>query len=149
MTDDFRSHGSRGVRMVTTEDARARLGSFAGHEASLVLCGHTHMPRTLQIPGGPLVVNPGSVGLQAFDDGNPHTHVMEVGSPHARWALIERSNGGWSVQLRATAYDWEAAAERAEANGRGDWADALRSGFVGRFEDEVLAGIEKKGRHQS
>jgi len=36
------------------------------------------------------------------------------------------------VQLRSTPYDWQAAAARAEANGRGDWADALATGFMGR-----------------
>ena len=98
------------------------------------------MPRVLQLPeGGPLVVNPGSVGLQGFDDNHPHLHVLEVGAPHARWALIERTEAGWNVQLRAVAYDWESAALRAEANGRPDWADALRTGFVGRFEADVAA----------
>ena len=35
----------------------------------LVLCGHSHVPRAVGLPDGRLVVNPGSVGLQAFDDG--------------------------------------------------------------------------------
>jgi hypothetical protein len=32
------------------------------------------------------------------------------------------------------AYDWDEAARRAQHNGRPDWADALRSGRVGRTE---------------
>jgi hypothetical protein len=42
------------------------------------------------------------------------------------------------VQLRSTPYDWKAAAARAEANGRGDWADALATGFVGRRADGAV-----------
>ncbi len=110
-----------------------------GLEASLILCGHTHVPRAMAVPGGPLVVNPGSVGLPAYDDVHPHPHVVETGSPHARWAIVERDLGGaWRVQLRTTAYDWTAASARALANGRGDWADALATGFVGRTEQEVV-----------
>jgi len=41
------------------------------------------------------------------------------------------------VQQRLSAYDWHAAARRAETNNRGDWADALRSGRVGRTEAEA------------
>ena len=89
----------------------------------------------MAVPGGPLVVNPGSVGLQAYDDVHPLPHVIENGSPDARWALVERDRrGAWHVQLRTTPYDWASAAARAQANGRGDWADALATGFVGRTE---------------
>jgi len=123
------------LRMAHVDEARQR---FAGVAATLLLCGHTHVPRMLQLDGL-LVVNPGSVGLQAYDDDHPVPHVIENGSPHARWAVVERTAFGWSVQQRATAYDWEAAARRAEANGRGDWADALRRGRVGRTEQDVTA----------
>jgi hypothetical protein len=55
--------------------------------------------------------------------------------------LVERAGGGrWRVQQRATPYDWDAAARQADAHGRGDWADALRTGRVGRLEREVLRG---------
>jgi predicted phosphodiesterase len=134
VTPDLGSHGSPGVRAATAAEAAERLGAVA---APLVLCGHTHMPRALQC-GDTLVVNPGSVGLPAFDDDHPHAHVMETGSPHARWALVERVASSWQAQQRLTAYDWEAAARQAEAAGRGDWADALRTGRVGRREREVL-----------
>jgi len=41
------------------------------------------------------------------------------------------------VQLRAVDYDFEIAARQAESAGRGDWADALRTGWVGRREREL------------
>ena len=95
--------------------------------ASLILCGHTHQPRIRQLDDGRLVVNPGSVGLPAYDDNHPHFHLVETDSPHARYALLERQNGRWNVELRNVAYDWESAAAQADRNGRPDWADALRT----------------------
>jgi predicted phosphodiesterase len=97
--------------------------------ARLVLCAHTHMPRIV-VSGDVLVVNPGSVGMPAYRDEEPVPHAMEVGSPHARYALLTRTAAGWSAELRAVAYDWEAAARQAEANGRPDTAHAARTGRV-------------------
>ncbi len=128
ITPDLGLHGSLGTRAASTDEVRARL---AGTRASLVLCGHTHKPRVCAVDGM-LVVNPGSVGLPAYDHDRPHLHHMETGSPHARWALVERAADGWRVEQRLTVYDWHAAADRAEAHHRGDWADALRNGRVGR-----------------
>ena len=145
VTPDFGRHGALGLRPASGEELAERCAEVPGN--ALLLCGHSHVPRTMQVAGGPTVVNPGSVGLPAYDDELPAPHWVENGSPHARWALIERGAGGWQVALRATAYDWTAAAERAEANGRGDWADALRSGRVGRTERDVLPSSGATGRH--
>lgn len=134
VTADFAPQGSPGVRLAHEAEVRQRLG---GVTEGLLLCGHTHRARAVAC-GGTLVVNPGSVGLQAYDDAHPHTHIIEMGSPHARWAMVTHDGRAWSAQLRATAYDWHAAANQAEGHGRGDWADALRSGRVGRWEREVL-----------
>jgi hypothetical protein len=54
--------------------------------------------------GDVLIVNPGSVGLQAYDDEHPHPHVVENGAPHARYAIVEKP-AGWQVDLRAVPYD--------------------------------------------
>jgi predicted phosphodiesterase len=132
VTADFGQGASRGVRAATPQEAQQRLGTGPATRAALVLCGHTHKPRMVQMAGGPLVVNAGSVGLQAYDDTHPHLHHMENGTPHARYALVERSPQGWQVEHRAVVYDWEQAAQRAEANGRPDWANALRTGRMGR-----------------
>ncbi len=123
-----------GLREATDDEIAARLGDC---RPPLLLCGHTHLAGDRQV-GGTRVANPGSVGLQAYDDGHPFAHVVENGSPAARYAIVESAAGGWRVELRQVAYDHETAARRAEANGRGDWADALRSGRVGRTEADVL-----------
>ena len=120
----FGRDGFSGMRPATAGEVAERLGQT---QASLVLCGHTHVPRCVS-SGATLIVNPGSVGLQAYDDDHPLPHVVQIGSPHARWALVERTAQGWQASSHAVAYDWEAAAAQAERNGRADWAGALRTG---------------------
>jgi predicted phosphodiesterase len=126
VTPDFGVNGSRGVRMASEQETRERLGTEADG-ASLVLCGHTHFPRVVQC-GRTLVVNPGSVGLQAFDDDHPHYHCIENGSPHARYALVERQGPAWSVQLCSVPYDWAPQAQLARERGMPDWAFGLAHG---------------------
>jgi predicted phosphodiesterase len=101
-----------------------------GCDASLILCGHSHIPRLLRLSSGQIVVNPGSVGIQAYEGHDPGPHVVEVGSPHARYAVIERTAQGWLAQLVAIPYDWERAAQLAAERTRPDWERALRTGFV-------------------
>lgn len=115
-----------GAREATGDEAEARA---ADCRAALILCGHTHVPRARRLADGRLVVNPGSVGLPAYVDIHPHPHVMEAGSPHARYAIVERGGDAvWSAEFIAVEYDWETAARTAEARGRPDWAVALRTG---------------------
>lgn len=116
-----------GLRPATPDEVAARAGDCP---ARLVLCGHSHVPRSFALADGRLVVNPGSVGLPAYAEDWPAPHVVETGSPHARYAIVERGAGGWTANLRAVAYDWGAAARLAEARDRPDWATALRTGRV-------------------
>lgn len=75
---------------------------FAGVDADVVVCGHTHMQFDRMIDRL-RVVNAGSVG-------------MPYGTPGAYWAML-----GPDVDLRRTAYDREAAARRIRAK---DWETA-------------------------
>ncbi|MYN04844.1 metallophosphoesterase [Pseudoduganella sp. DS3] len=115
-----------GQRTATYAEVLQRAGEV---QASLVLCGHTHVPRSVLLGDGRLVLNPGSVGLQAYSDDHPFPHKAENGTPHARYAIVERAaSGGWAVEQYAVPYDWEAAALVAEQHGRPEWAYALRTG---------------------
>jgi Icc-related predicted phosphoesterase len=49
-------------RPATPQEVAARAKTA---RSSLILCGHTHLPRMMQLDDGRLIVNPGSVGLQA------------------------------------------------------------------------------------
>lgn len=119
-----------GARAATHEEIGERLGDFAGGWP-LLLCGHTHLQREVHLASGATVVNPGSVGWPAYDDDQPFPHVMEAGTPHARYAIVESNGETWSAALRAIDYDVEPAAELATANGRADVAHALRTGRAG------------------
>jgi predicted phosphodiesterase len=117
--------GPAGPALASPEAIAPRLAGIGA--ARLVLCGHTHTPRVVALDGV-VIVNPGSVGMPAYRDATPLPHAMETGSPHARYALLTRNGAGWAAELRAVAYDWEAAARQAEANGRPDAAHAARTG---------------------
>jgi predicted phosphodiesterase len=105
---------------------RERLGDV---RARAVLCGHSHQQHLIQLPDGPLVLNPGSVGCPSYDDPGADPHASEAGSPHARYAIITIDERQISAEMLAVAYDWTAAAVRAEKNGRPEWAYGLRTGW--------------------
>lgn len=106
----------------------AILPLLSGVRESVILCGHSHKPRILELGDGRLIVNPGSVGLQAYSDETPLPHTMETGTPHARYAVLEKDGIRWKAALRTVPYDSEKAALKAAANGRKDWEKWLRKG---------------------
>jgi predicted phosphodiesterase len=113
-------------------DIRDRLGE-AGMAARVVLCGHSHQVSVVQLPeGGPLIVNPGSLGLPAFRVGKaPNLHKSEARAPHARYAVLHLpADAPPSAETIALPYDWESAARRAEAQNAPAWAYALRTGYI-------------------
>lgn len=93
----------------------------------IVLCGHTHVPRLLKTDKH-LIVNPGSVGLPAYDDEQPVYHKMESLSPHARYTVLRFENGEVLTDQIAVPYDYEKAAVTAEKNNCHDWTKWLRTG---------------------
>ncbi len=117
----------QGARSASSAEIRQRL---AGLDVPVITCGHSHLPRTFQLPGGPLLINPGSVGMPAYDHDVPFLHVMEAGSPHARYAVLTQQAAGWKVEHVAVPYDWEGAAQRVAGVGRPDRAAWLQSGLV-------------------
>jgi len=109
------------------EAVLARLGDHA--RADVVLCGHSHNQQLRQVPGGCLVLNPGSVGCPVFADLSAVT-ILELRSPHAYYAILTKRSGRWGAELLALEYDWNSAARRAADNGRLDWAEGLTTGAV-------------------
>jgi predicted phosphodiesterase len=115
------------LRAATAAEVEARLG---GERAPVVLCGHTHVPRVARSRSGQLIVNPGSVGLQALETTRPFKVLVESGSTDARYAIIEQRGGSWTPMLISVQYPHQAMAELAEARNRPDWAHALRTGYM-------------------
>lgn len=98
---------------------------------AVVLCGHTHCPRTVRVPNGPLIVNPGAVGCPAYHDGRSDPpFLQETGAPDARFAVLERAGGAWRTALHAVPYDPSRMIALAEAKGADSWVRALRTGWV-------------------
>ncbi|MBR0991070.1 metallophosphoesterase family protein [Bradyrhizobium japonicum] len=97
---------------------------------SLILCAHTHLARAVRLRDGRLIVNPGSVGSPGFRDKHPYPHVVEAGTPHARYAILERTNDAWQVTFRHVAYDHEAMAALARRNNQQELANALATGWI-------------------
>jgi len=117
---------SSGARFARPNEVSRRLNGTA---SDVMLCAHSHVPRIVRL-GQSLIVNPGSVGLPAYENTSPAPHVMESGSPDAHYAILTHDDRGWMAHLVTVAYDADAAARLAERNGRLDWARALRTGFM-------------------
>ena len=137
--DIYLCHGTPTNDMVylleNVETGRAHLRSdseiielLGGQSSEIVVCGHTHIPRTVALDSGQLVVNPGSVGLPAYTDDEPVFHSMENFCPHASYAIIEEGVSGWTVQQVKVSYDYQKAAKEAANRQREDWAHFLTTG---------------------
>ncbi len=109
--------------------AVAALAAPAPAEAKVLLCGHTHLPRIVQLASGAVVLNPGSVGLPAYDDVTPVPHVVQSGDPAARFAVLERGGHGWDMSLHRVTYDASRMVALAQAHNRPDWAQPLKTGW--------------------
>jgi putative phosphoesterase len=119
---------SNGFRPATAAEVEARLGET---DAAVICCGHSHVPAAVRSRKGQLVVNPGSVGLQAYEDEHPFVYKIENGSPDARYAIVERRNGRWHAQLRSVPYDFAPMAALARQRSRPEWSAGLLSGYLG------------------
>ncbi len=114
------------VRLGTRREINARLGQV---REMVVLCGHSHVPRIVSTTSK-LIINPGSVGLPAYDTDQPEPHMMESGSVHARYGVLTFDDGDWRIELVAIEYDYRSAAQKAQKEHRLDWASALMTGQV-------------------
>ena len=113
---------------VFLRSTRAIEASVANIVQPVILCGHSHVPRTVSLPQGKLIINPGSVGLPAYTMEAPFPYAMESGSPHARYAILSGARHSWQVEHIQVPYDSEYAASVARNNQRLDWAEWLSSG---------------------
>jgi predicted phosphodiesterase len=112
---------SGGTRAATAGEVLKRAGE---RNERLILCGHSHIARVVERGDGRSVANPGSVGLQAYESDWRQPHIVENGSPFARYGILD----GMDFTIVEVPYDHERAAVRAESNDRPDWAVALRTG---------------------
>jgi len=114
-----------GVVLRSEHELSSKLSMIA---QPVVLCGHDHIPQTVYLQTGKLIVNPGSVGLPAYTDNVPYLHTMQNGSPHARYTILSKIAAGWLIDDIAVPYETETAISAAMDNRRLDWAEWLRTG---------------------
>jgi diadenosine tetraphosphatase ApaH/serine/threonine PP2A family protein phosphatase len=112
-----------GLRRATESEVARRLGS---RQEPRILCGHSHVPGVQRLGDGRSVANPGSVGLQAFNDDHPSAYVVENGDPNARYLIVD----GDRITFHAVPYDHASTAAKAAREGREDWARALATGRI-------------------
>ncbi|MFB9269398.1 metallophosphoesterase family protein [Bradyrhizobium erythrophlei] len=115
------------VCMASLETIEAKA---AGVTHPLILCAHSHITRAVRLRDGRLIVNPGSVGSPGYRDVHPYPHVVEAGSPDARYAILERIDRAWHVTFRHVPYDHAAMAALARQNGKPELASALATGWI-------------------
>jgi diadenosine tetraphosphatase ApaH/serine/threonine PP2A family protein phosphatase len=116
------------VQMAALEAIEA---AARGISQKLILCAHSHIARAVRLTDGRLIVNPGSVGCPGYrDDHPPYPHVVEAGTPDARYAILEFCGGAWHVTFRHVPYDHDAMAELARKNGMPVLASALATGWI-------------------
>lgn len=112
------------------KDEAAILRDLEGVSHPVILCGHSHIARVVQISSAQLILNPGSVGVPAYDDDAPNYHAMQNYSPLASYAVLEKQNEAWQVELLKIPYEVHLAVEQAQRQGREDWAYWIETGRV-------------------
>ena len=118
--------GTLGMAALEAIEAAAK-----GIEQSLILCGHTHLARAVRLSDGRMIVNPGSVGSPGYRDTHPFPHVVEAGTPDARYAILELRDGAWRVTFRHVPYDHARWPRLRERNSQPELANALATGWIG------------------
>ena len=115
---------------ISARDLTAIEPHAAGLSASMILCGHTHTPRSVRLPDGRRIVNAGSVGCPAYRDTRMEPNfIHQEGGPDARYAIVERVDDDWIVDLISVPYDASRMIEHARARGAETWAQALETGW--------------------
>ncbi|NVO29002.1 metallophosphoesterase family protein [Donghicola sp. C2-DW-16] len=110
---------------------RAEVAAEAtGIKGSLLLCGHTHLPRRMDLPDGRVVLNPGSVGCPAYFDDTPVYHLVQTGTGAACYAVVQKGRHGWATAFRHVPYDPRRMIEMAKSADHPHWEPRLTSGWV-------------------
>jgi putative phosphoesterase len=99
-----------------------------GQASKVICCGHTHTPRTVSLSTGQIIVNPGSVGLQAYTDDEPNVHSMENFNAMASYAIVSQVADSWHIEHINVPYDVELAVAECTKRGRMDWVHFLTTG---------------------
>lgn len=97
---------------------------------NIIFCGHSHLPTTVYLPNNKIIINPGSVGLPAYEEVELFYYKIESGTPFANYTVVEKRNGEWIIEQLSIPYDTTEVIKQSEGQNRSDWARALKYGRV-------------------
>lgn len=105
----------------------------------IILCGHSHVNRTIYLSNDKIILNPGSVGLPAYLGSEKYQHrfAMESMTPHAKYAIVDVTGSHVNIEQVQVTYDWKTASETARSNGNPNWAEFL---LHGRMPKDLRVG---------
>ena len=101
-----------------------------GIKQKIICCGHSHIYNLINLESDRFIVNPGSVGLQAYIDDFPIYHKMETGENKALYCVIKKEENQYTFEKILISYDWKSASKYALKNNHKEWAKWLRDGKV-------------------
>lgn len=104
------------------------LSNIKNITSKVILCGHSHLPKTVELTTGQTIVNVGSVGLQAYKDDEPKIHKVENFCPRASYVLLTLENETLNISHKKIDYDIKSAINCAKEQKRDDWAKFLKTG---------------------
>ena len=99
-------------------------------KSKFIMCGNSSIPRCTNLSNGQVILNPGSVGLQAYKSKKYKEHKIQNGINKACYLILEIKENEFDVELVKIDYDFEKAALKTKENGFEDWEYALRTGKI-------------------
>lgn len=99
-------------------------------ESKFVFCGHSHKARCINLSNKQVIINPGSVGLQAFTSTTPLLHIMENFYKEATYIILEILEDSYNISLKKVPYDYKKAMLAAENKEQEAWSYSLKTGKV-------------------
>lgn len=98
-------------------------------EQDYIICGHSHLSKSVYTPSSKLIINPGSVGLPAYSDEKPYPHKVENFTPYAKYMILTVAQRKIvNIERNEILYDWILAAQKAAQNNRKDYEVAIKTG---------------------
>ncbi|MGE7946690.1 metallophosphoesterase family protein [Lysinibacillus sp. NPDC093688] len=124
MLNDIKPNG---VTLKKTEEIMYLVKDIPQH---IIFCGHSHLPTIVYLPNNKIIINPGSVGLPAYEEVEPFYYKIESGTPFANYTVVEKRNVEWIIEQVSIPYDTTEVIKQSEGQNRSDWARALKCGRV-------------------
>ncbi|MGE7840847.1 metallophosphoesterase family protein [Lysinibacillus sp. NPDC093712] len=117
--------GANGATLKKTEEIMKYVQDI---KQEIIFCAHTHIPRVVYLPNNKIIINPGSVGLPAYEEEVPIYHKMESGSPFANYTIFSKEQKHWLIEQVLIGYNRLGVINKSKENGRLDWTCALETG---------------------